>query len=54
MNIYLLNYNNYYNRICKKEDTLTSDNNTGNDEPDGKATESCKKNESSIFNFDLL
>ena len=23
MNIYLLNYNNYYNRICKKEDTLT-------------------------------
>lgn len=28
--------------------------NAGNDEPDGKATESCKKNESSIFNFDLL
>lgn len=24
MNIYLLNYNNYYNRICKKEDTLTN------------------------------
>ena len=50
----------------KKEDTSTSDNNTGNtsststnintgnDEPDGKTTESCKKNESSIFNFDLL
>ena len=50
----------------KKEEASTSDNNTGNtssastntntgnDEPDGKATESCKKNESSIFNFDLL
>ena len=50
----------------KKEDALTSDSNAGsasstptntntdNDEPDGNATESCKKNESSIFNFDLL
>lgn len=49
----------------KKEDGSTSDNtsntnststntNTGSDQPDGKATESCKKNESSIFNFDLL
>ena len=50
----------------KKEDASASDSNAGsassaptntntnNDEPDGKATESRKKNESSIFNFDLL